>query len=145
GSWRIARELWLESVLVSCAGGALGVAIAAGSVRWFTSSAVLQLPRMEEISIDPTAVAFAAGISLFTGLIFGLAPVYRYARPALAAELRSGGRLLTGSGARLRARAILVSAQVALALVLLVGAGLMIRTALALHRVDPGFSGAAEV
>ena len=145
GAWRIARELLLESVLVSCAGGGLGVAIAAGAVRWFTASSSLPLPRMEEISIDPLVWAVAASISLLTGLLFGLVPVYRYARPALSAELRSGGRLLTGSRARLRARGILVSAQVALALVLLVGSGLMIRTALALHRVDPGFSGAADV
>jgi predicted permease len=145
GAWRIARELLLESVLVSCAGGALGVAIAAGAVRWFTTAAALHLPRMEEISIDPAVLAFAACISLITGLLFGLAPVSRYARPAVSTELRSGGRFLTASGGRLRARAILVSAQVALALVLLVGAGLMIRTALALHRVDPGFSDAAEV
>jgi putative ABC transport system permease protein len=145
GAWRIARELLLESVLVSCVGGALGVAIAAGAVRWFTASATLHLPRMGEISVDPAVLAFAACISLVTGLLFGLVPVYRYARPALSTELRSGGRFLTGSRARLRARGILVSAQVALALVLLVGAGLMIRTALALHRVDPGFSGAADV
>jgi predicted permease len=145
GAWRIARELMLESVLVSCAGGVLGVAIAAGAVRWFTASAALHLPRMEEISIDPAVLAFAACLSLVTGILFGLAPAYRYARSALSMELRSRGRLLTESRDRLRARGILVSAQVALALVLLVGAGLMVRTALALHRVDPGFSGAAEV
>ncbi len=145
GAWRIARELLLESVILSCAGGALGVAIAAGVVRWFTASASVHLPRAEEISTDPAVLAFAACISLLIGLLFGLVPVYRYARPALSTELRSGGRLLTGSRTRLRARGILVSAQVALALVLLVGSGLMIRTALALHRVDPGFSGAAEV
>jgi len=145
GAWRMARELLLESVLVSCTGGALGVAIAAGAVRWFTASAALHLPRMEEISITPAVVAFACCISLAAGLLFGLAPVYRYARPALWMELQSGGRSLTGSRARLRARGILVSAQVALALILLVGSGLMIRTALALHRVAPGFSRAADV
>jgi predicted permease len=145
GAWRIARELLLESLLVSCAGGLLGIAIAAGAVRWFTTSALLHLPRIEEISVDPVVLAFAAGLSLITGVLFGLAPAYRYARSALSLELRSRGRLLTESRDRLRARGILVSAQVALALVLLVGAGLMIRTALALHRVDPGFSGAAEV
>ena len=145
GTWRIARELLLESLLVSCAGGALGVAIAAGAVRWFTASAVLHLPRMEEIAIDPAALAFAACISLITGLLFGLVPVYRYARSAVSTELRSGGRALTGNRTRLRARGILVSAQVALALVLLVGSGLMIRTALLLHHVDPGFSSADNV
>jgi predicted permease len=145
GAWRIARELLLESLLISCAGGALGIGIAWGAVRWFTASATLHLPRLEEISIDPAVLAFAAGISLVTGLLFGLVPVYRYGRLALSAEMRSGGRFLTGSKARLRVRGILVSAQVALALVLLVGSGLMIRTALALHRVDPGFSIAADV
>jgi putative ABC transport system permease protein len=145
GAWRIARELLLESVLISCAGGVLGVAIAAAVMRWFTASGALHLPRLEEISLDPAVLAFAACISLLTGLLFGLVPVHRYARQALSMELRSGGRLSTGSRSRLRTRGVLVSAQVALALVLLVGAGLMIRTALALHRVDPGFSGAAEV
>lgn len=145
GAGRIARELLLESLVVSCTGGALGVAIAAGAVRWFTASAALHLPRMQEIAINPAALAFAASISIAAGLLFGMLPVFRYARSGVSSELRGGGRLLTGSRARLRARAILVSAQVALALVLLVGSGLMIRTALLLHRVEPGFSRAADV
>ncbi len=145
GSWRMARELLLESTLLGCAGGALGVAMAAGAVRWFTLCASLRLPRMHEIAIDSRVLAFAAAVSLFTGLLFGLIPVYRYARPELSAELRSAGRALTGSRSRLRARGLLVSVQVALALVLLVGSGLMIRTALALHRVDPGFTSPAEI
>jgi hypothetical protein len=145
GWWRIARELLLESILVGCAGGVLGVALAAVAMRCFTAYGAVRLPRMEEISINSGVWAFAAGISLVTGLLFGLVSVYRYVRPQPWTELRSGGRLLTGSRARHRARALLVSVQVALALVLLVGSGLMIRTALALHQVDPGFSGAADV
>lgn len=145
GAWRIARELLVESVLLGSAGGALGMAIAAAAVRWCSAFTSVHLPRAGEIAIDAPVFAFAVGISLVTGLLCGLVPVYRYARPQLSVELRSVGRQLTGSRARHRARGILVSVQVALALVLLVGSGLMIRTALALHRVDPGFSGAAQI
>jgi predicted permease len=145
GRWRIARELLLESTLLGCAGGALGIAIAAAAIRCFTVFVTTLLPRMEEISIDSTVLVFTAGISLGTGFVFGLVSVYRYVRPESWKELRNGGRTLTGNRARRRARALLVSAQVALALVLLVGSGLMIRTALALHQVDPGFSGASDV
>src|SRR5205807_3080365 len=120
GRRRLARELLLESTLLGCAGGALGIAIAAGAIRCFTAFVTTLLPRMEEISIDSTVLVFTAGISLVTGFVFGLFSVYRYVRPEPWKELRSGGRSLTGNRARRRARALLVSAQVALALVLLV-------------------------
>jgi predicted permease len=145
GRSRIARELVLESTLLGCVGGALGIAIAAGAIRCFKAFLTTLLPRMEEISIDSTVLVFTAGISLAAGFVLGLVSVYRYVRPEPWKELRNGGRALTGNRARRRARALLVSAQVALALVLLVGSGLMIRTAVALHQVDPGFSGAADV
>ena len=90
-------------------------------------------------------MAFTLGISLASGLLFGLIPVFKYARPHLADALRSGGRSLSESKDRHRARSILVVAQVAMALVLLVGSGLMIRTFRALRHVDPGFSGAKDV
>ncbi len=145
GRWRIAREVLLESVLVSSAGGVVGVALAVAALQCFTASAAAPLPRMEEISIDSAVLAFAACTSLLTGILFGLVSVLRYVRPELGTELRSAGRSMTGSRTRRRAHATLVSVQVALALVLLVGSGLMIRTALVLHRIDPGFSGAANV
>jgi putative ABC transport system permease protein len=143
---RIARELLFESVLLGFVGGGLGLALAHGALRLLGASGIEHLPRIHEISIDRTVLAFTAGISLAAGLLFGLIPVYKYARPHESDALRgSGGRSLTGSKERQRARSLLVVAQVALASVLLVGSGLMIRTFQALRHVDPGFSGAQQV
>ncbi len=143
---RIARELLLESVLLGLVGGALGLALAAGSLRLLASSGVEHLPRIHDISIDPTVLAFTGVISLAAGLLFGLIPVFKYARPHESDALRgSGGRSLTSSKERQRARSLLVVGQVALASVLLVGSGLMIRTFQALRQVDPGFTGAQQI
>jgi predicted permease len=145
GWGRIARDLLLESTLLSLAGGGLGLALAYGALRMLVGSQLPNLPRIQDISIDPTVLAFAVGVSLSAGLLFGLIPVFRYARPRVTNGLRSEGRSLTASKERHRARSLLVVMQVALALVLLVGSGLMIRTALALRHVDPGFSGATDL
>ena len=109
------------------------------------ASDLAHLPRIHDISIDPAVLVFTLGISLAAGLLFGLIPVLKYARPHLSSALRSGGRSLSQSKERHRARSLLVVVQVALALVLLVGSGLMIRTFQALRHVDPGFSGAHEM
>ncbi|MGH9613136.1 MAG: FtsX-like permease family protein, partial [Bryobacteraceae bacterium] len=145
GWGRIARELLLESALLGVAGGALGLALAYGALRMLAASGLTHLPRMNDISIDGWVVAFTLGISLGASLIFGLIPVVRYARPRIANALRSGGRSLSESKDRHRARSVLVVVQVGLAMVLLVSSGLMIRTFQALRHVDPGFSGAQEV
>jgi predicted permease len=145
GWGRIAQELLLESMLLSVAGGAAGLALAWGALRVLVASELPHLPRIHEIAIDPGIVAFALAISLGSGLIFGLIPVFKYARPHLSGGLRGAGRSLTWSHERHRARNLLVVVQVALAMVLLVGSGLMIRTFRALRHVDPGFSGASEL
>jgi predicted permease len=145
GWGRLARELLLESVLLGLAGGALGLALTAAALRTLVASDLPNLPRIHEIAIDPTVLVFDLGLSLAFGLIFGLVPVWKYARPHLSNGLRGGGRSLTADRERHRARNILVVVQVALALVLLVGSGLMIRTFRALRRVDPGFSGASQL
>ena len=134
---RLGRELLLESTLLAIAGGALGLAFAYAVLRALVSSEMARLPRIHEIAIDLPVLAFTLGISLIAGLLFGLGPVFQYARAQVAAGLRGGGRSLTGSRERHRIRGVLVTVQVALALVLLVGSGLMIRTFLALQRVDP--------
>jgi len=103
------------------------------------------LPRREEIAIDPPVLLFTLGLSVFSGLLFGLVPIVRYSRPWLGATLSAARRWSTGTGERVRVRAALVVAQVALALVLLIGAGLMIRTFQQLSRVSPGFTDPAEV
>jgi predicted permease len=145
GWGRIARELLLESLLLGAVGGALGLGLAYGVLRLLAASGLAHLPRIENISIDGWVLAFTVGISLAAGLIFGLIPVFKYARPHLSQALRSGGRSLSQSKDRHRARSILVVVQVALALVLLVSSGLMIRTFQALRHVDPGFSGAHDM
>ncbi len=137
---RIARELLLESTLLGLAGGALGLALAYAALHLLAASGLANLPRLHDIAIDPIVVAFALAVSLASGLLFGLIPVFKYARPQLSEALRGAGRSQSQSRERHRARNLLVVVQVALALVLLIASGLMIRTFQALHHVDPGFS-----
>jgi predicted permease len=142
---RIARELLTESAVLGVIGGLCGIGFAYVGLRAILAVAPANLPRREEIVIDATVLLFTLGLSLFVGLLFGTFPVVRYARPRLAAVLSSGGRWLSQSRERIRARAVLVVGQVALALVLLICSGLMIRTFLALNRVNPGFAAPDEV
>jgi predicted permease len=139
GWFDIARQLLMESVMLGLLGGAFGLALAFGAVRVLISMAPSHLPRLNEISIDPAVILFTMGAALLTGVLFGMIPVIKYAGPRIAHELRGGGRTATHGRERHRARSVLVVAQVALALVLLVGSGLMIRTFQELRRVDPGF------
>ena len=142
GWGRIARELLAESVAIGLLGGAIGLALAFGAVRLLLAIAPANLPRLNDISIDPAVVLFTLAVSLVAGLVFGLVPVIKYVGPrhALAGALRAGGRSLSESKERHRMRSALVVVQVALALMLLIGSGLMIRTFQALRRVDPGFT-----
>jgi predicted permease len=138
--WRdIARELMTESVALGLLGGALGLVFAEGAIRMLVRMAPAHLPRLNEISIDPTVMLFTLALALLTGVLFGIVPVIKYAGPRIADTLRSSGRSMSLSKERHRATGALVVVQVALALVLLVGAGLMIRTFQALRHVDPGF------
>ena len=145
GSRQIARELLLESTTLGVLGGGLGLALAFAALRVLTAFAPGNIPRLEDISIDGQVLFFTAAISLIAGLLFGVIPVIKYAGPNVGHALRAGGRTLSDSRERHRARNTLVVVQVALALVLLVGSGLMIRTFLALKRVPPGFSRPEEV
>jgi putative ABC transport system permease protein len=140
-SWRdIARELLMESVALGLLGGVLGLGVAYGAIRTLVGVAPAQLPRLNEIALDPAAILFTLVTALATGLLFGMIPVVKYAAPRIAFALRGGGRTASQSRERHRARNMLVVVQVALALVLLVGAGLMIRTFQALRSVEPGFN-----
>ena len=140
----LARELWLESVLLGVIGGIAGLGLTLAAVGALRTFAAANLPRLTEVVVDPIVIAFAAVVALLAGVSIGLLPVIRYARPRLAASLAGGGRLTEGRE-RHRARAALVLVQVATALVLLVCSGLMIRTFRALTRVDPGFTRPEEV
>jgi predicted permease len=140
---RVGRQLLVESLLLAMLGGALGVAIAYGALRALAAMRPSNLPRLEEISLDPIALGFTLMISVTSGLLFGLLPVLKYARPGLPGAL--GGRGASQSRDAQRSQQALVTAQVALALILLVSAGLMIRSFQALRRVDPGFTEARRV
>ncbi|WP_446744458.1 ADOP family duplicated permease [Silvibacterium acidisoli] len=140
GRWRIARELLLESVALSLVGGALGVGVAYASLRLLTAIGPADLPRMNEIALDGWSVCFTLVLSLLSGLLFGSIPVLRYAPSRQNLTLEGAARNTSVSRDRQRGRNLLVVAQVAMALVLLIGAVLMIRTFLAMRNVDPGFS-----
>jgi predicted permease len=142
---QIARELLLESVTLGVLGGVLGLALAYAALRALVAIAPASLPRLDEIGIDATVLAFTLAVSVVAGLLFGSIPVFKYVRPQLAGSLRAGGRSISQSKERHRARNTLVIVQVALAMVLLVGSGLMIRTFRALKRVNPGVSRPEEV
>jgi predicted permease len=142
---RIAAELLLESLILGLAGGALGLGFAFGSLRVLVALAPAGLPRLGEIGIDTPVLLFTLLVSLFASLLFGCIPIFKYAGGRLGTGLREGGRSLSQSRERHHARSILVIVQVALALVLLISSGLMIRTFRALTQVHPGFFRPAEV
>jgi len=145
GRGRIVGSLLVESLLLSLLGGALGVALAFAGQRLLLAIGPGNLPRLGEISIDPRTLAFTVVLSLLTGSLLGLIPALRYSGPRISVSLRSAGRTSTASRERHRARNALVVAQMAMALVLLVSAGLMIRTFQALRTVDPGFTDAPRL
>lgn len=142
---RIARELWTESVVLGLIAGALGVALAYAGIRLLLYLRPAQLPRLEEITIDATVLLFTLVLSLVAGLLFGVLPIIKYARPQLANALKESSRGSSDGRERHRARNTLVVAQVALAVVLLIASGLMIRTFLAIRDVPPGFVRPQEV
>jgi putative ABC transport system permease protein len=145
GWGRLAREMLLESLLLGLIGGVLGLGLTYMALRALVAAGPATLPRLNEIGIDPIVLAFTFVVSVMAGLLFGLIPVIKYAGPHIAASLRGGGRALSHSRERHRARNVLVVAQIALALVLLVGSGLMIRTFQKLRSVQPGFTQPEQV
>jgi predicted permease len=139
GRSRLARQLLTESVLLGLVGGGAGLVLAFLGVEAFVGRSLEFLPRTWEVEIRWEVLLFTLGISLLTGLVFGLLPALTGARTSPAQGLREGpNRGSTGGGER-RVRQVLVAAQVAIAIVLLVGAGLMARSLASLQNVDPGF------
>jgi putative ABC transport system permease protein len=136
GRARLVRQMLTESLLLAFAGGALGTLLAAAATRAVVRLNPGNIPRLEEISLDGRVLAFTAAVTLLTGLLFGIVPALTASRVNLMELLKSGGRGLTG-GHRLRGS--LVATQVALAVVLLAGAGLLVRSYLKLQGVDKGF------
>jgi putative ABC transport system permease protein len=138
GRGRLLRQLLTESMVLALLGGIAGIALASWGVAAVSASSVQFLPRQYEIGMNPTVVAFSLALALGTGLLFGLAPAMRLSGGPLHASLREGARGSTG-GSLARVRGALVLGEVALALVLLTGAGLLIRSFDKLTRVDLGF------
>jgi putative ABC transport system permease protein len=135
---RIVRQLLTESLILSFAGGAFGILLAHWGVKLIIAVSPDSIPRFREIGLDARVLLFTMGVSLLTGIIFGLAPALQASKPDLNETLKEAGRGSTGR--RHIMRSILVVSEVALTLVLLIGAGLMIRSFYHLQRVDPGFS-----
>lgn len=135
----LAGFLW-ESLVVGCAGSAIGLALAFGALHFLIAAAPTGLPRLHEIGIDLPALLFTLGLALFVSLAIGVIPMLKYFGINASTGMREGGRGLSQSRERHRARNVLVIVQVALALVLLICSGLMIRTFRALVHVAPGFS-----
>jgi putative ABC transport system permease protein len=136
---RVIRQLLTESVLLASIGGALGVLIGQWGVAALISLAPGSAPRLNEVGLDGTVLAFAVALTLVTGLVFGLVPALQVSRPELTPALREGGRGSAGPAGQ-RARRALIVAEVALALVLLVGSGLFLQTFLRIQSVDLGFN-----
>ncbi len=137
GQGRIVRQLLTESALLAAIGGGLGLLLAAVGTRAALRVLPTTLPRAAEVVVDGRVLLFASAISLLAGICFGLVPALKTRKPDVHETLKEGGR--GGSGTRHRAQGALVAAETALALVLLIGAGLMIRTLVALWNVNPGF------
>jgi predicted permease len=142
---RLSKELLLESVTLGLLGGAAGLGLAHGGLRLLIAIGPESLPRLNEIGIDATVLSFTFAVSIASGLFFGIFPLIKYGRANLASALKEGGRGGSEGRDRHRARSALVVAQIALALVLLVGSGLMVRSFQALSRVEPGFVAPDEV
>ena len=135
---RIVREQLVESLLLALAGGALGWLLTLWLLDLVLQLAPSTLPRRTEVGLNWTVVLFSAGASLFTGLLFGLAPAVHAARSGIQTALVGGGRT-SGSRDRTRARRVLIVAEFAIAVVLLVGGALLVRSFWALQQVNPGF------
>jgi predicted permease len=145
GWTRLVRGLLVESVLLGLLGGALGVALAYAGVRFLVATGPANLPRLNEIFIDARTLGFVLILSVLSGLLFGLIPALKYTGQRTTLALRSAGRTISVSRERHRARNLLVVGQMAMAVVLVVSAGLMIRTFQALRTVDPGFTDAQRL
>ena len=143
--WRIASDFLLESVVIGILGSALGLLVAWGALRLLMAVNPQGLPRLQDIGIDLTVLAFTLVVSLFCSLLFGSIPALRYASARMGTGLREGGRTLSQGRERHRTRNTLVVIQVGLAFVLLICSGLMIRTFRALTHVDPGFDSQAGI
>jgi predicted permease len=142
---RALGQFLTEGLVLALLGGALGIALAQVGIQVLKASGPGDLPRLHEVGLDPGVVLFTLCLSLLTGTVLGLLPLARLWRQNLVGALKEGGRGSSGGKSRHRTRNVLVVGQLAMALVLLVGSGLMIRSFLNLSRVNPGFTDPEEI
>ncbi len=144
GWQRLVRQLLTESILLATLGGAAGLAIAEASLYVVRTMNPGNIPRLEDIEINGAVVAFTFGVSLATGILFGMAPVWRAIKVDLNTSLKAGGRSGQSDGGlrlrRHRLRGLLVVSELALSLMLVIGAGLLVRSFVRLQSVPPGFT-----
>ncbi|HEV8131843.1 MAG TPA: ABC transporter permease [Acidobacteriota bacterium] len=140
GRWRLARQLLTEAVLLALVGGSLGLLLGKWGMDVLVASSAAGLPDTTAIKLDLPVLGFALGIAALTGIIFGLAPALRFSSPDVHAALKEGGKGSGESLGRSRLRSLLVVSQIALALVLLIGAGLLLKSFRTLLQVKPGFN-----
>jgi putative ABC transport system permease protein len=140
GRGRLVRQLLTESVLLSIVGGGLGLVLAAWGVELLVALSPGNIPRLDEAGLDARVLAFTFGVSVLTGVVFGLLPALSASKADVSVSLKEGGSrgATAGAGAR-RLRGVLVVAEIAITVVLLAGAGLMVRSFMAIQAVDPGF------
>ncbi|MBA2458657.1 MAG: ABC transporter permease [Gemmatimonadales bacterium] len=137
--WQLVRHALSEVIILAALGGGVGLLLAVWGVELLGALVPRDLPQMAEMRLDVRVLGFAAGISILTGLIAGLTPVLASGRPGAMLEVATGGRAPTVGAGRRRARGALVVAEMALALILLAGAGLLLKSFARLQQVDPGF------
>jgi putative ABC transport system permease protein len=135
---RVLRQLLTENVVLGLSGGVIGVLLAFWGVSWIVAKGPAEVPRLAESRIDPTTLAFACAITLFASILFGLAPALHSASSQLSQAFKEGAP--SSGGSRDHVRSVLVVAEVALALILMVGAGLLVRSALLVSHLDAGFN-----
>jgi predicted permease len=140
GRARLVRQFMTEGMLLAIGGGALGLLLARGGLQLLTRAYPASLPRIAEVTLDPAVLLFTLAVSMLTGVLFGLAPLLHTRVTALAAALKEGGAKGATGAARHHVRRGLVMAEVALAVMLVIGAGLLIRTVFNLATVDAGFA-----
>ncbi|MGH7552469.1 MAG: ADOP family duplicated permease [Longimicrobiales bacterium] len=136
---KLTRQLLCESLMLSIAGGVIGLAIAIGGTRGLIALGGGAIPRADEVTFDARVLVVTMLISVITGALFGLAPALNAAGTDLVSSLKNGGRAQTSGTRSSRVRQVLVASQFAVALTLLIGAGLMMRTLSAMNAIDPGF------